>query len=140
MFSEEDFIDMDLFFDGLKQYVKIILLTLLLFFSFMSISMTLGVVETYCHSNHENLFKYAFSQRKVPSRMQKIVRKIRIFVRKFLSGFSRFARFRIVSVGFRALYISRVCRPLATHLFRFLCLRFNSGKYKNSVNAPMICL
>lgn len=121
---------MDLFYICFKQNIKIIFLVLLLLFSFMSISMTHGLVETNCHTRHESVFKYAFSQRKTTVNLSKVIKKLRVFFHKILALSKISSNVSVKSSIYLELFNLRFSKVLILYLFSFLCFRFNAGKYK----------
>lgn len=120
---------MDLFYISFKQNIKIIFLVLLLLFSFMSFSMTHGLVETNCHNRYEGLFKYTFIQRKSTVKLSKALKKIKLFFHKILALSKVSSNLSVTSI-YLELFNLCFSKVLILHLFSFLCFRFNAGKYK----------
>ena len=120
---------MDLFYISFKQNIKIIFLVLLLLFSFLSISMTHGLVETNCHNRHESLFKYAFNQRKTTVNLSKVLIKLKVFFQKIVALSKISSNVSLTSGIYLELFNLRFSKVLILHLFSFLCFRFNAGKY-----------
>lgn len=121
---------MDLFYSGIKQNIKLIFITLLLLFSFMSVYMTHGLVESKCQNAHENLFKHAFSQRKL---MENLRKKLKVFFHKVLKLSEILSNITVIFSTSLKLFNIRFSKVSILHLFSFLCLCFNVGKYKQCI-------
>lgn len=127
---------MDLFYISPKQNMKIIFLVLLLLFSFMSLYMTHGLVETNCHTRHESLFRHAFSQKKSIVNVNRILKRFKVFFHKIAAMLKILSNLGFTSSNSFELFNLRFSKVLLLHLFSFLCFRFNAGKYKKYVKCP----
>lgn len=124
---------MDLFYMSIKQNIKLIFLVLLLLFSFTSVYMSHGLVETNCHNGHENLFKYVLSHKESMAKSRKIIKKLKTIFYKILKLSKILSNVTVISSTYLELFILRFSKISILNLFSFLCFCFNVGKYKQFI-------
>lgn len=129
---------MDLFYSGIKQNIKLIFLVLLLLFSFMSVYMTHGLIGTKCHNGHESLFTHTLSHRKSTMSLRKVLRKLKVFFHKLLKFSKILSNVTAIFSTYLQLFYIRFSKVSILYLFSFLCLYFNTGKYKQSIKSSYL--
>lgn len=126
---------MDLFYSRMKQNIKLIFLVIILLFSFMSFYMAHGLVGANCRNGHESFYTYALSHRKSTLSLKKVLKKLKMFFHKILKLSKVLSYTNIKFSAYLELFNIRFSKATILHLFSFLCLCFNVGKYKQCIKS-----
>ncbi|SHF60535.1 hypothetical protein SAMN02745133_03076 [Desulforamulus putei DSM 12395] len=111
---------------------KLIFLSLLLFFSLVSIFMPHGFFEAHEHHDYEGVFNHAINNNKPSSILKKLFKKLRIILFKIFK-FQQLVLNPTIIENIRLTLLNMCFSELqGLRLFVILCLCFHGGKYKHN--------
>jgi len=120
-------------FSVIRKYKSLVIIALLLFL-LLSVSIPHGSVETYQHHQQESLYKQVINNNKPEANLKKLLKKIRTFLLKIISGLPQILSNTIVLTNIRlVLFNLRFSKVSILDLFSFLCCYFHGSKFKHSM-------
>lgn len=120
---------------SVTQKNRVILLLVLLVFSFIFAGLPQSLVETNDCNDYEILYRYVSCNNKLAARIISLIRKPRFFI------FDLFCQSKILCINFvLALFNRSFLIASIQRLFTILCESFNGGKYKPNYGIAEISL